>query len=203
MIPVLHLAPGTISMSVHAALEEAGMAHELAWVDFKTGAQTTADYLAINPKGRVPALVTDAGVLTESAAIMEWIAATAAPHLMPADPWLAARARETMFYLASTAHVAHAHKMRGSRWADDEGAQAAMKAKVPANVAACAAYLESRLDGDWVAGEFSVADLAQWNVARWFPGDGVALDGYPALAAHVARVAARPTVAKVIALHAT
>ena len=201
MTPILHLAPGTISMCVHAALEEANLPHDLAWVDFKAGAQNGAEYLSVNPKGRVPALVTDHGILTEAAAILEWIAATAQPTLMPADPWQAARARETMLYLASTAHVAHAHKMRGHRWADDAAAHAAMTAKVPENIAVCAAYLEARMTGDWVAGDFTVADLAQWNVVRWFPGDGVPLDGFPRLAAHRARVEARPAVAKVIALH--
>ncbi len=201
MTPVLYLAPGTISMCVHAALEEAGMAHELAWIDFKAQAQAGATYLAVNPKGRVPALVTDAGVLTEAAAILEWIAATAAPRLMLTDPWQAARARERMLYLASTVHVAHAHKGRGSRWTDDAAAQDTLRAKVPGNIAACAEHLESRMEGDWVVGDFSVADLAQWNVVRWFAGDGVPLDGYPKLAAHHARVAARPPVARVIALH--
>lgn len=201
MTPVLHVARGTIAMCVHAALEEAGVAHELAWVDFKAGAQGGADYLAVNPKGRVPALETDAGVLTEAAAILEWIAATAAPHLMPTDPWQAARARETMLYLASTVHVAHAHKGRGRRWTDDEAGLEAMRAKVPGNIAASADILEARMEGDWVVEEFSVVDLAQWNVVRWFPGDGVPLDGYPLLAAHQARVAARPAVAKVIGLH--
>lgn len=201
MTPVLHLAPGTISMCVHAALEEAGVAHSLSWVDFKAQAQSGAAYLALNPKGRVPALETDAGILTEAAAILEWIAATAAPALMPADPWQAARARETMLYLASTVHVAHAHKMRGLRWTDDAAALEGMRAKVPQNIAACADILEARLDGDWVAGGMSVADFALWNVVRWFPGDGVPLDGYPRLAAHQARMEARPSVAKVIGLH--
>ncbi|MCK0167095.1 glutathione S-transferase family protein [Jannaschia sp. S6380] len=201
MTPVLHLAPGTISLCVHAALAEANLPHELRWLDFKAGAQHGADHLALNPKGRVPVLVTDDGPLTEAAAILEWIAETAYPDLMPADRWQAAKAREMMLYLASTVHVNHAHKLRGSRWADDTEAHAAMRAKVAENMAENAAYLEDRLTDDWVVADFSAADLYLWNVTRWLPGDGVPLEGYPRLAAHHDRVAARPAVAGVIALH--
>lgn len=201
MTPILHLARGTISKCVHAALEETGVAHELHWLDFGAGEQHSDAYLAVNPKGRVPALVTDEGTLTEAIALLEWIAATGGGTLMPSDPWQAAKAREMMAYLASTVHVAHAHRMRGSRWADDAASQEAMRAKVASNIAGCATVLEASLAGDWVVEGFSVADLYLWNVTGWFAGDGVPLDGYPRLAAHHARVAARPAVARVAAMH--
>ena len=200
MTLTLHLAPGTISMSVHAALEETGLPHDLAWVDFRTGAQTQAAYLAVNPKGRVPALIVDGTVLTEAPALMDWIAATSG-RLMPQDALAAAQVREMMGYLSSTVHVAHAHKMRGHRWSDDETAHASMTAKVSANMTDCAAYLEERLTGDWVVPAFSVADLYLWNVVRWMPGDGVTLSDFPALSAHHDRVAARPAVARVTEIH--
>ncbi|SDZ27736.1 glutathione S-transferase [Jannaschia faecimaris] len=200
MTLTLHLAPGTISMCVHAALEETGLPYELAWVDFKTSAQRQAPYLAVNPKGRVPSLVVDGTVLTEAPALMDWIAA-ATGHLMPDDPLTAARVRETMCYLSSTAHVAHAHKFRAQRWADDPAAQAAMAAKVAKNMTECAYYLEQRLTGNWVVDDFSAADLYLWNVTRWMPGDGVEMADVPKLAAHHDRVAARPAVARVIELH--
>lgn len=200
MTVTLHLAPGTIAMCVHAALEETGLAHDLAWVDFGAGAQTQAPYLAVNPKGRVPALVIDGTVVTEAPALMDWIAATTG-QLMPGDPLAAARVREMMGYLSSTVHVNHAHKMRGHRWTDDSGAQAALRAKVTANMTDCAEYLESRLQGDFVEAELSVADLYLWNVTRWMPGDGVAMDDFPKLRAHHDRIAARPAVGRVTALH--
>lgn len=200
MTLTLYLAPGTISMCVHAALEETGLAHELCWLDFKAGAQREAGYLAVNPKGRVPAMAIDGEVVTEAPALMDWIAATTG-HLMPADALDAARVREMMGYLSSTVHVNHAHKMRGARWADDADAIAAMQAKVAETMTGCAAYLEGRLTGDWVVGAFSAADLYLWNVTRWMDGDGVAMADFPRLAAHHDRVAARPAVAKVIARH--
>jgi glutathione S-transferase len=202
MTLTLHLARGTVSLASHAALEEAGAEHELAWLDFAAAEQTTEAYRRVNRKGRVPALVTPDGVLTETIAILEWIAETRAPHLMPAEPWARARARETMTYLASTAHVNHAHKMRGARWADDPAALDAMRAKVPQTMAESAAWLESRMEGDWVAGgAFSVADLYLWTVLGWLEGDDVPLAGYPRLQALHGRVRARPAVARVAAMH--
>ncbi len=106
-----------------------------------------------------------------------------------------------MLYLASTVHPAHAHKMRAHRWADDPAAQEAMRAKVPRNMAEAMAYLEGRMDGDWIADRFSAADLHLWNVTRWVDGDGVPLAGFARLAAHHARVLARPAVARIAALH--
>lgn len=198
----LHLAPGTVALASHAALEEAGAPYDLHWLDFKKADQQSEAYLAINPKGRVPALITDQGILTETIAILEWIVAThPQAGLLPADPWQAARARETMTYLASTMHIAHAHKMRGHRWSDDTAAQATMTAKVAENMADCAAYLEERQTGDWVAETFSIADIYVWTILRWLEGDGVPMAGFPRMQALFNRVAARPAIAKVAAQH--
>lgn len=202
MTPVLHVSPNSIGLAVHAALEEAGATYEVVWLDLSKGQQTSADYLALNPKGRVPALVTKDGILTEALALLDWIAQTHPEvGLMPTDPWQAAKVREMMAYLASTVHIAHAHKLRGHRWADDPATHDAMRAKVAENMAASAAYMQDRLHGDWVGPTFSVADVYLWTMMRWMEGDGVPLANYPALDAHSARVAARPAVARIAALH--
>lgn len=70
----LFYTPGTCSLASHIALEEAGAAYEVHRVDFSKAEQTKPDYLSINPKGRVPALVTDRGILTETPAILAYIA---------------------------------------------------------------------------------------------------------------------------------
>jgi len=75
----LYYARGTIAIAVAIALHEAGLEFEPVRLDFKAGEQTRPDYHAINPKGRVPALVTDSGILTETAAILDHIAD---PHLL-------------------------------------------------------------------------------------------------------------------------
>ncbi|MFO6463010.1 glutathione S-transferase family protein [Jannaschia sp. KMU-145] len=203
MTLTLHAAPGTVALAVHAALEEAGADYRVAWLDFKAGDQTAPAFLAVNPKARVPALVTPQGVLTETPATLEWIAATHPDaELMPTDPWQAAKVREAMSYLASTVHVNHAHKMRGHRWTGDAAAQAAMTAEVPRTMRDCADYLEARLDSDWLVGEFSVADLHLFVVLRWLDGDGVPLAEFPKLSALKARIEARPAVARILPQHA-
>ena len=88
-------------------------------LDFKNNQQTSPQYLAINPKGRVPALVTDRGTLTETPAILAFIAQSfPQAKLVPDDPFAFAQAQSFNSYLCSTVHVSHAHKMRGYRWAD-------------------------------------------------------------------------------------
>ena len=70
----LYYAPGTCALASHIALEEADASYAAERLDFKNSQQTTPQYLAINPKGRVPALVTDRGTLTETPAILAYIA---------------------------------------------------------------------------------------------------------------------------------
>ncbi|MBB5720587.1 glutathione S-transferase [Loktanella ponticola] len=195
----LHYAPKTISIAVAIALEEAGLAYDAVAVDFATGAQGSPEYLAVNPKGRVPSLITGAGTLTETGAILEFIADTSA-QLMPDTPLAAARMREVMYYLASTMHVNHAHKMRGHRWADQQSSFDDMTAKVPETMAASCAYLESKLELDpFVSTDISIADPYLFVVLSWVPGDGVDLAKFPKLAAFVNLMRARPSVQAVTA----
>src|SRR6478609_5129290 len=72
----LYYSPGSCALASHIALQVAGAAYTAERVDFKTNQQNSADYLAINPKGRVPALVTDRGILTETPAVLVFIAQT-------------------------------------------------------------------------------------------------------------------------------
>lgn len=193
----LYYAPGTIAAASAIALREAGLEHALEAVDFASGAQTKSPYLSINPKGRVPALVTQRGALTETPAILDWIAASAPEaELMPHDSWHAARVRELMSYLASTMHVNHAHKRRGARWADDETAHDAMRAKVPETMAACCDFLEKTLplSSYAVGSSFTVADPMLYTVCQWLPGDEVDLANYPRLAAYLSLMDGRESV---------
>lgn len=192
----LHYAPQTISIAVAIALEEVGLACEAERVDFSQGAQSQPAYLAINPKGRVPALETGGTILTETGAILDYIH-TLAPQagLIPADALEAARVREVMYYLASTMHVAHAHKSRGYRWADSEASFADMAAKVPQTMTACCAYLETQIAGPLVTGErVTAADCYLYVVSTWLDGDGVDVAAFPKLARFRAVMEARASV---------
>lgn len=178
----LYFTPGTISIAVAIALEEAGLPYEPVQVDFASAEQTKPAYHQINPKGRVPALVVEGGILTETGALLDYIADLAPEAgLRPEDALQQARMREVMYYLASTMHVNHAHKMRGSRWATQQSSFDDMAAKVPETMATSAAYIsENGLRGPFVLGEkISLADCYLFVVCNWLEGDGVSIADYP------------------------
>ena len=196
----LYYAPGTISIAVAIALHEAGLPFEPVRVDFASAEQTKPDFARINPKGRVPALVTERGILTETGALLDYVAARAPQAgLVPEDPFAAAKMREVMYYLASTVHVNHAHKMRGARWATEASSFADMRAKVPETMTASAAHLDSHcIAGPYVLGDRpSLADAYLFVVASWMPGDGVDVAAFPKLSALLAAMEARDSVKKV------
>lgn len=195
----LHFSPGSIAVVVAIALEEAGLEYEAVDVGFASGGQRSDAYLALNPKGRVPTLETDQGLLTETGAILEWIGATAAPGLVPDDPFAAAKMRECMFYLASTMHVAHAHKLRGARWADQDASLRDMTAKVPETMTACCAHLEDTVPfAPFAMGEaLTLADPYLFVITGWAPGDGVDLAAFPRLLAWYNKMSDRPSVQRV------
>ncbi|WP_299984157.1 glutathione S-transferase family protein [uncultured Ruegeria sp.] len=193
----LYFAPRTISVAVAIALEEAGLDYEAIPLDFAEGEQTKPAYKQINPKGRVPALVVDGGILTETGALLEYVA-TKAPDtgLVPDDLVMAARMREVMFYLASTMHVNHAHKLRGARWADKKSSWKDMRDKVAQTMTASCEYICSNgLRGPFVLGEaFSLADAYLYVVCSWLEGDGVDVPAFPKIVAFREAMEARRSV---------
>jgi glutathione S-transferase len=198
----LFYAPGTISIAVAIALEEAGLEAELIRLNFRDADQSKPEYLALNPKGRVPTLQVDGQNLTETGALLEYVAAVAPEAgLVPTDPLAAAHMRSVIFYLASTMHVNHAHKMRGHRWADNAESHADMTAKVPQTMRDSATYVETHcLRGDYVLGAaFSIADPYLFVVCNWLEGDGVDVSTFPKLSAFMARMRDRASVQSVTA----
>ncbi len=198
----LYYSPGSCALASHIALEESGVAYAAELVSLKDSQQTKPAYLAINPKGRVPALVTDRGVLTENPAILTFVAQSAPQaKLLPEDPFAYAKAQSFNSYLCSTVHINHAHKMRGSRWATEESSFADMKRKVPDSMAASFGLIEREmLKGPWVMGDqYTVCDGYLFTLGLWLEGDGVDLATLPKVAAHRKRMQERPAVAKVLA----
>ena len=199
----LYYSPNTCSLASHIVLEEAGADYRVVRLDFATQDQRKPEYLAVNPKARVPALVTDRGVLTETPAILAFIAQTfPAARLAPLDdPFEFARVQAFNSYLCSTVHVAHAHRMRGYRWADDPAAHEAMKRKVPQSVRECFELIErDMLMGPWVMGEtYTICDAYLFTIAQWLEVDGVDPAQLPRVQEHRSRVSQRPAVRAVLA----
>ncbi|KIC24163.1 MULTISPECIES: glutathione S-transferase family protein [unclassified Leisingera] len=198
----LYYAPNTISVAVAIALEEAGIDYEAVKIDFAAKEQTGAAYAQINPKGRVPALAVEGGILTETGALLEYIADMAPEAgLRPQDPVLLARMREVMFYLASTMHVNHAHRLRGARWAKERTSWKDMQKMVPQTMAASCGYIsQSGLRGPFVLGdEVSLADCYLYVVCTWLEGDGVNTADFPKIQNFMTAMEQRPSVRAVYA----
>ena len=199
----LYYAPSTCALASHIALQEAGAAYTTERVDFRSNQQNSPEYLAINPKGRVPTLVTDRGILTETPAMLAFIAQSfPQAKLAPLDDAFAfAQVQAFNSYLCSTVHVAHAHKGRGYRWATDDASFADMKRKVPETVGAGFALIQrSMLKGPWVMGEqYTICDPYLFTLSGWLEGDGVYLAALPKVADHRKRMSERPAVQKVLA----
>jgi glutathione S-transferase len=202
----LYTATGTCALASHIALEDAGAEYRIVKLGFASGDQRKPDYLAVNPKGRVPSLVTGRGVLTETPAILAYIAQSfPRAELAPlADAFAFAEVQAFTSYLCSTVHVAHAHRMRGHRWTDDATAQAALKAFVPRSMGDAFALIEQgMLRGPWVMGEaYTICDPYLFTLARWLEGDGVDLSTLPRVMAHRQRMEGRPAVQRVLATEA-
>ena len=197
----LYYSPGSCSLASHIALEEAGAEYTAERVNFTANQQQSPEYKAINPKGRVPAMITDRGVLTETPAILAFIAHShPKAGLAPLDPFAFAQMQAFNSYLCSTVHVAHAHRGRGTRWADDPAAIAEMKRKVPESVGACFDLIEKGLNGSWAIGDsFTVSDPYLFTLSGWMEGDGLDLSRYPKVMDHRRRMLERPAVRKVTA----
>lgn len=198
----LFYSPGACALASHIALAETGSPYEAVRVNFQAGEQRTPQYLAINPKGRVPALVTDKGVLTENPAILLWLAQTfPQAKLAPLDdPWALAQAQSFNSYLCSTVHVHHAHRTRGSRWADDEAAIEGMKKKVAQNMTDAFRLIENDfLTGPWVTGaDYSMCDPYLFTLADWLESDGVDIASFPRVHDHYKRMLQRPAVQRAL-----
>jgi glutathione S-transferase len=200
---VLYYAPHTCSLASHIALAEAGSRYELKRLNFAKSEQQKPEYRAVNPKARVPALETQRGILTETPAVLLFIAQNfPEAQLAPLDdPFALAQVQAFNSYLCSTVHVAHAHRVRGSRWVDDPTAIAAMQKKVPETVGACFDLIESHMfKGPWVMGEsYTIADPYLFTLAQWLEGDGVDPARFAKVNDHRNRMLARPSVQRALA----
>jgi len=204
MTLTLYFAAGSCTLPALVGLEEAGAAYEAVRLVLSDGDQRRPEYLAVNPRGRVPALVVDGVVITENAAVLTTLA-----HLFPAarllpqgDPVQVGRAHELLAWFASSVHVSFAQVGRPERYTRDAGAWPALKVGGRENMLAAYAEIEARLaDGrPWLLGDaFSLADPYALVFHRWAQRLDVDMAGFPAYSAHAARLQARPSVQRALA----
>ncbi|MDD2728668.1 glutathione transferase GstA [Malikia sp.] len=189
----LFLKPGACSLSPHIVLEELGLPYETEVVDLAR--KTTAsgqDFLAINPKGYVPALQLDGGeLLTEGPAIVQYLAdLVPEKRLAPANGSVARyQLQSWLTFIGTELHKSFSpffNPKAPQEWKDI----------ARANLERRLAYTARQLEGqDYLLGsDFSVADAYLFTVLGWAKFIQLDLGAWPVLVAYQARVAARPAV---------
>jgi glutathione S-transferase len=189
----LYYAPGACSLSPHIALLEAGLPHELVKVDLRAKKlENGDDFLAVNPKGQVPALALDTGeIVTEGPIIVQMVADKAGKGLAPArDSAERYKLLEWLNYITTELHK-NIGPMFSPVLKDD--AKAFFKDRTMGKFK----YLETALAGrDYLMGkQFTVADGYLFTMLMWATDRlGFDLSDMPNLVAYKARIAARPKV---------
>lgn len=158
----LFYLPGSCALGPHIALEQSGLVYEAMHVE--RGRQTDPDYLAINPLGRVPALVTAThGTITEAPVVLSYIAdidtgrellpAIGTPERYEALRWMA--------YISSTIHPALGRLWRPARFCDHAGCESSVERAAATQLADDFAHIDKHLSNQrWIAGDRpTVADF--------------------------------------------
>ena len=196
----LYHSRGSCSLAVHVALEEAGAVYESIDVDIGHGAQRQPDYLAVNPKGKVPVIAEGSWVLTETTAILAFIARRhPGADLWPADPAEEGRLLEWLATISSAVHPAYSHVARPERYATSQAAKKDVAAKGVENCRQQWAAVDERLaEGPWALGRrYSVADPYLLVFWRFGAGPTLGFDmarSFPRWTDHTRRMLERPAV---------
>lgn len=186
----LFTSPLACSMASRIALEELGRPCEYVQIDHTT--RLGPDGGAIHPLGMVPVLHVDDGrVLTENAAILQYVAADS--PLVPTEPWRHAQLHQWLSFIGTELHKAVFIALL-DRKAND-GAKSYALANAPGRLAIANARLAGH---DYLLDDYSIADIYLFTILNWAQATPVRLADYPALAAFYARIGARPTVARVL-----
>ena len=197
----LYVMPGSCALACHIALEWANASYELEVLTHD--ALRSEQFLAVNPKAKVPALVLDKNdVITEAQAVLLLIAdlfpdAGLAPPA--SDLVRRAKLNETLSELTSEAHPAFGPLFAPSRYAAEPSCEKAVKRAALARVDACFVRLNAALEGkDWLLGERSIADPYLYVLSRWLKMTPKPVESYPAIARHYARMASDPYVCRAL-----
>jgi glutathione S-transferase len=189
----LYYSPGACSLSPHIVASEAGIPIELEKVDLaQHKTEGGQDYMAINPKGYVPALrLNDGSILTEGPAIVQYLAdQKPASGLAPAAGTIERyRLQEWLTFICT-----ELHKSFGALF--NKASSEEVKSTAKTNINKRLAYLNDQLASrQYLMGStFTAADAYAFTIVNWTNFVGIDLKAYPNLAAYQARVAGRPKV---------
>lgn len=204
----LYYSPGACSLAVHIALEEIGTPFERQEVSIARGENTQPEFMAVNPKARVPALAVagEARVLTELPAILTFLARRhPEANLLPErDALDEARCHEWLAWLAGWVHgVGYGELWRPLRFVSDTSLCETISASGKRTIVESYAVIEAKLDGTrgWaVASCYTIVDPFLLVLYRWGNRIGLSMQaGYPAWTAITERALARPAVQRAMA----
>ena len=198
----LYYAPGASSLASHIALEEVGVPYETQKLDLAAGDQRKPEYLALNPRGRVPTVVVDGHVITENVGILSYFGGGyPKAKLWPKDTWHQAQLVSTMAWLSNSVHTTYGHLVRPTRYADDASAQEAIKTKARQMYGDYLMEIDALLKGQkWcIGGHYTVADAYLLVFYRWGNRNGYPVKSLASYSGLADRVLARPAVKKAMA----
>ena len=200
----LYFAPGACSFVPHTLLETLGEPFEPVMVKLHKGEQNTPEYRAINPHGQVPVLVDGDAVITQIVAIVDYLDRRhPSAGFLPTEPLARARVIEALAWMNNTVHPTFTHVFMPFKFAGTPEAQAELKAfngKVYASLLGDIEALAQKAGGGFLGGDrFGPLDAYALVLLRWGGFAQIDPTTYPALWAHVQKVAALPAVARAIA----
>lgn len=199
----LYFSPGgACSTAAHIGLEESGLPYEEVPTFIANGEHKTQEYLKINPRGKVPALVVDGSALVENTAILLYVTKLIPEKaLLPIDPLEEAKCIAAMTWLASTVHPAYAHFKRPDRFVADLAAQALVKERGKTMFWESLEQLNNMLSHGhrWIMGnQYTVVDGYALVVYGWGVRAGLDMGSLIALTQWKTRMLLRPAVRRVL-----
>ena len=188
----LYTMPGTCSLAANIAV--AWLDAPVAVENMEYGDHKKDAYLAINPKGKVPAIrFADGDVLTELAAILGWLGAEHGKERYARDTTLGRREAEALSFMTSEVHAAYGPHFAAQNFAQSDSAQEEVKQAAYDTLRGHYERMEGNLSdagGEWYLGEKSFADAFLYVLVRWLDQTPLDLADYPKLAAHRDRMEA-------------
>lgn len=202
----LYFAPGACSFVPHALLETAGAEFEPVMVKLHKNEQNEAAFRAVNPRGQVPVLVDGEQVITQIVAIVSYLDAKFPDQqFLPREPLARTRVLEALAWMNNTVHPTFTHVFMPFKFAGSPEAQEELKsfnAKVYAKLLGEIEAMASKSAAEgrpWLGGErLGPLDVYALVLLRWGGFAKIDPTSYPALWAHVQKVAQQPGVAKAI-----
>lgn len=200
-IPFLFYSPGACSLASHIALEETGRPYRAVETLLSKNQHQTPEYLAINPRGRVPALAVDGKVITENTAILTWIA-TAFPEaeLLPEDLIERMRCIAQMAWFSNTPHIFQRAKFRPYRFVEREDVYDDIRAKAVSSYWECMQEIDALIgDNRWMMGDaYTVVDPYALVFYGWGTSNGLPMRDLASYSRHKEQMMERPAVRAVI-----